>query len=415
MINKTNLLAISVLILLSFIGCKTEVNLNPVSNIESISYNNIPYFILRKTTTGSKTIIKWQEYVKESRWPNIVGANNNHPSAIAGNKYYKHTTRGNCNTRESNTITITAEPNLTNGTIGNIQSIILSNRSNILDKSNAASCGDGSFSHFWKYKTEGNEWFDADDMGENLQAGNSSATKEFKRIISNNYNSKESNTIRLNNKPTCTIGDNQTICYNSKPNALTTTATFSYNTVVSQKWQLSTNGIDWKDIIGFTSSTLQPNNLTTTTHYRKRIETSNHNEVFSNVITITVNPELTGGKIGTDQTIYCNSIPFLISGTPSTGGSGSYYYVWQKSEDGGNIWLNIGTAFTENYQPEELVKTTSFKRQVIDSNCGFACSNIITVTVSSKITPEIINENQSVNYCSERTALAGDYTDIPYW
>lgn len=177
------------------------------------------------------------------------------------------------------------------------------------------------------------------------------------------------------------IGNSQRICYNTRPNVLTSSIINSDFTVLSLQWQFSINGITWDDIEGANSASYQPGNLTKTTHFRKGIETVSHGVLYSNVAIITVRPDLKGGTIGNDQVINENSIPAIITGVPATGGSQVYDYVWQVSEDGGYNWFNIAVASEEFYQPEIITRSTLFKRQAIDYNCGIKYSNTVSISV----------------------------------
>ncbi|OWY24595.1 T9SS C-terminal target domain-containing protein [Sphingobacteriales bacterium UPWRP_1] len=102
------------------------------------------------------------------------------------------------------------------------------------------------------------------------------------------------------------------------------------------KWQQSTNGTTWTDISGATGMTYNPGVITQTTQYRRCIRRANCTIwVNSNVVIKTVVPsvdcnDITGGAIGSNQTICSGGDPAAITSlSPATTSyAGGVKYVW---------------------------------------------------------------------------------------
>jgi hypothetical protein len=184
-----------------------------------------------------------------------------------------------------------------------------------------------------------------------------------------------------------TVGADQTICHHSTPAQLTSTAATGGSVALTYQWQQSAdNGSTWTNVSSGTSGTLPdytPPSLTQTTQYRL-ITTGGAfpcEADTSNVVTITVLSPLAGGIIGTSST-YCYKpvTPNIHLGTnlPS-GGSEVYRYQWQNSVNG-NDWNDIaGDSSVSTHTISGVTQTMQYRRVVVDSLCGTAYSDTVTV------------------------------------
>lgn len=74
----------------------------------------------------------------------------------------------------------------------------------------------------------------------------------------------------------------------------------------------------------------------------------------------------------------------LTYDTPASGGSGTYTYLWEVSDNNGSTWSAAsGTNNQETYTPVAAVTNdTQYRRKVTDTSCGTSSySNVITFTV----------------------------------
>ncbi len=169
-----------------------------------------------------------------------------------------------------------------------------------------------------------------------------------------------------------TVGNDQTICYNTVPDSLIElTPTAGGDGVYTYQWQMSTNCTGtWTDIAGATYAGYQPLALTDTTCFR-RIDMNFCDTIPTPPVQINVWDDLMPGTIGDDQTICNNTIPALLGfvTTPTGGEPGVYTYQWQESVNCTGIWTGISGATGTTYQPPALTDTTCF-RVVVTNICG---------------------------------------------
>ncbi len=110
-----------------------------------------------------------------------------------------------------------------------------------------------------------------------------------------------------------TIGSTQTICYGSNVPGFTSTTpasggagSFTYTWQYTTSLTATPGGPGWSNVPGGSGLTLDYGTLTTTTRFvRRAVEGTCSTPVYSNVITVTVLPQLAGGSISAGQTI-CN-------------------------------------------------------------------------------------------------------------
>ncbi len=190
------------------------------------------------------------------------------------------------------------------------------------------------------------------------------------------------------------ISSNATICYGTSPGALLSSQSGSggSGSGSNYQWQMSaTSNIpgmgQWTTIQSAHNADYTPANLTDTTYFVRQF-TNSCGIVYSNVIKITVLPQLSGGTIAADTTICEGSIASLLTSlTPASGGSGtsvtySWYFSTTSNVAGTGVWNNIPSATGLTCQPNALSQTTYFVRQATDS-CNNVYSNVVTITIDS--------------------------------
>jgi hypothetical protein len=188
-----------------------------------------------------------------------------------------------------------------------------------------------------------------------------------------------------------TIAADQTICSAGDPALLTQSVASTGSGALTYQWQSSTTGCGgaFSNIGGASAITYDPPaGLTVTTTYR-RVTTSTLNAIpctaNSNCITVTIN-NVTGGTVGSDQTICSGGDPALFTESVASTGGGVLSYQWQSSTTGcGGAFSNIGGATSATYDaPAGVLVTTNYRRVTTSTLNGVPCtanSNCITVTV----------------------------------
>jgi RHS repeat-associated protein len=258
------------------------------------------------------------------------------------------------------------------------------------------SCG-GNYTYQWQYSTDGGTTY-ADvtsgtgGTGLTYAPGALNATTHFRR--KDNCGSGElsySNVAVVNVYQHLSAGTlsptSLTITYGTAPGFINTTAASGGMCAVADRayqWQKSTDNITFTDIPGATTYlNYDPGILVTTTYFRRRV-TCGAETVYTNTVTIQVNPQVMPGIIVvTFPPISANTSPGLIPVGPASGGAcnNNFVYQWQQSTDG-VTYTNIAGANGLNYTPGNLTATTWFRRQV---TCGIDVlyTNVCKVTVNT--------------------------------
>ncbi|MHC1775250.1 MAG: HYR domain-containing protein [Lentimicrobium sp.] len=172
---------------------------------------------------------------------------------------------------------------------------------------------------------------------------------------------------------------NQTICHNTTPALLNRTNASGGSGSFTYQWQSSTDNVNFINV-GASGLTYQPPALTQTTYYRVAVtDATCGGPFYSNVLTITVRPELFAPSICCDQVVCIGASPDPLNGIPASGGSNTFTYQWQWSADGNPPWNNIAGANNPlAYNPPSQSR---FYRLVATDICGTVISNVVEVSL----------------------------------
>jgi hypothetical protein len=190
------------------------------------------------------------------------------------------------------------------------------------------------------------------------------------------------------------VNSAQTICSGTQPGTLTVSSSSG-----SIQWQFSSDGLNWTNISGATSTSLssaQMGALTSNRYYRVINTGVCSSSPPSNSILITINA-INAGNISANQTICSGTFPSTITSISSATGSGNITYQWQNSING-STWTNIAGATGLTYTPPSLSSTNYYRRLATSTLNGNNCSAIsstITITVNS-ISAGSISADQTI-------------------
>ncbi|MFO7657379.1 MAG: PKD domain-containing protein, partial [Bacteroidales bacterium] len=343
---------------------------------------------------GIKTYgYQWQISTNKELWNDISGAVNSsyNTGNLTQTRYYRCRVTSGAQTGYTNELTITVNPLLVSGLVSQNPSICYNTACNISNISTATG-GIGSITYQWQ-KFQAGAWTNVPGAtGMSYTTDNLTATTTYRRVASNNCGSATSQTTIsvAGELVSGQIGGTAAICYNTTSTLNSVSPASGGTGTISYQWQNSVNG-NWGDISGANGLTYNTGNLTTTSKFRRK-STNSCGSVFSNEVTITVNPELLPGQISQNQTICYNTSTTILNITGASG-SGTISYQWQKYQNGS--WLNITGATGINYTIPGLTATTNFRRTAINS-CGSAQSNEATITVNPDLTPGEISRTQTI-------------------
>ncbi|MCW3788376.1 T9SS type A sorting domain-containing protein [Plebeiibacterium sediminum] len=393
---------------ISIIG---QLQVGEITESQTICYNTFPEIISVKSISGGSGdyAYQWQQSENRTTWTDIYGANNSsyQPGSLQRSTYYRLVVIDESGTIYSDVTLINVYEEFTAGTISNDQTIIYNSTPEILNSSTAATGGSGDITYQWQKSTDKLTWVNiVSANNESYAPASLTQTTYFRRCSECQCGALYSNmvaiTVTTENEIIGTIGNNQTICYNTVPSAIEDITTGSG--IISEQWQYSLDGTDWTDIIGATSSSYQPGALTTSIYYRKKAYTASNGELYTNIVRITVDGMLDAGIIIGDQST-CNNVvpsPITVDAYPN---ASEYEIIWEQSLNG-TTWEDIPSIHTEYYEPSILTESTFFRKKIV-STCGTAYTNEILISINEAIEPGTIEEDQNIGYNAVPDKLLG--------
>ncbi|MDX2173645.1 MAG: gliding motility-associated C-terminal domain-containing protein [Bacteroidota bacterium] len=176
------------------------------------------------------------------------------------------------------------------------------------------------------------------------------------------------------------VAGSQTICTGATPSTFTNAT--SATTFAVYQWQSSPDNVIWTDVPGATLSTYNPPALTVTTYYRRKASTCTAPVVFTNTLSVLVNPVSTTPTLVTaSSTSICNTSTVNLSvagGTLQSGGN----WTWYAGGCATGAAIGTGTAITVNTSST----TTYYVRG--EGSCGnSSCNNVIVNLLSPSTDP----------------------------
>ncbi len=175
-----------------------------------------------------------------------------------------------------------------------------------------------------------------------------------------------------------TVSSNQTICSGNQPTNLTLAGN-----VGNIQWQSSGDNVNFTSISGQTTNTLSGatiGNLTASKYFRALVQSGSCTAVFSNVVTINVNPTSVAGTVSSNQTICFGSQPTSLT---LAGNVGSIQ--WQSSSD--NVTFTTISGQTSNTLSGATIgnlNVTKYFRALVNNG---VCNSVFSNFVSIQITP----------------------------
>jgi len=169
------------------------------------------------------------------------------------------------------------------------------------------------------------------------------------------------------------------------------------------QWQSSTTSTTsgFSNISSATTATYTANDLTTTTYFRARVKSGVCDSLFSNVVTVTVNPISEGGTLGGSTTVCTgsNSTLFTLSGKVGS------VVKWQSSTSSSFTSATDIVNTTDTFTASNLTATTYYRAVVKNGVCATANSATGTVTVDPASVGGSIAGSDTVCYGSNNTTL----------
>jgi large repetitive protein len=318
-----------------------------ISSDQTICSGGDPALLTATLPSGFGTVsYQWQSSSDNINWTNILSATgaSYDPPPATNTIYYRrivnYLSNGVTCSVNSNVITISIN-SVNAGAIGSPQNVCNGDDPALISVLTAPSAS-GTISYQWQSSTtSATSGFSniANQTGSTYDPPVLSNTTWYQLVVTSTLNGVacSSNTsgiaVNIFTLNPGIVGSNQNICVDGDPTILTeTTAASTSAGTINYQWQSSNDNSTWTNIAGATSATFNPPILTTTTYYRRVVliysGTTLICQGYSNVITITVNPDPTISA-PIDQTICTGGSTASISTVSASGGiNTSYIYQW---------------------------------------------------------------------------------------
>lgn len=298
--------------------------------------------------------ITWESSTNNTTWSTIAGENGKdyQPPLLNTTTYFRRkVSSGACSALSSVTITITSA--IANNTVSGDQTICSGNSASTLTGTTPTG-GNGSYSFQWQSSIDGGiTWVNATGTNVNstYNPGTITVTTAYRRLVSSGFCTLiASNTIIVNVQPPLSntgIGSNQDICEGNPSALLVGLLTTGGNGVNTYQWESSTNNVTWITITGATAKDYQPPILSTTTYYRRTVN-SGSCSVISSGVKLTVYKLPTAGTMSASSVNTCNGSNVSISTSGYTGSIKKWQYNFTPTNT--TSWVDIiGTSSTVTF------------------------------------------------------------------
>ncbi|MBW8201967.1 DUF6443 domain-containing protein, partial [Flagellimonas abyssi] len=369
-----------------------------ISGAQTICSGQNPLIINNATlASGGDGDYSYQWHYSEdgTNWNVISGATgiNYDPPSLTASRWFRRQVNSCNQFKRSNIVKITVAPSLSAGVIQHPPNSCYGGNPGVITVSTNPSGGDGNYSYSWEYSSTGTgSWSPIANANDETYdpPGNATSSIWYRRKVTScnqvDYTEAVQVKVYLDLNPGTIMGED-TICYGQVPSVLGSISSASGGNSITTEYQWqqsSTNGeTGFSNIDGaFQESFTPTDNLYADRWYRRRVISCSQTK-YSNVVEITVRPELSAGSINGGGQSFCGSgnPGMLGSGTNASGGDGNYVYQWERSttsETSG--FTSISGATGISYDPPVLYATTWYRRQVV--SCGqIKETNTVQVTV----------------------------------
>lgn len=278
---------------------------------QTICYNTIPAVLNGTAPTGGDGTYTYEwEFSSDggATWNVIASANalTYQPAALTQTTIYRlhQTSGGSCGDVYTNEVTITVSDDMVAG-IADADQTICNGATPAALNATPPTGGDANYTYEWEFSIDNGVTWTA-IAGANaltFAPGALTQTTWYRLHQTSGCSDVYTNEVIITVNGALVAGTavaDQTICYNVTPAELNATAPTGGDGVYTYEWEFSIDGgITWTPIAGANLLNYQPGALTQTTQFRVH-QTSNCGDVFTNAVTITVNPQVITSPIWHD-------------------------------------------------------------------------------------------------------------------
>ncbi|MEJ8803940.1 Ig-like domain-containing protein [Pontibacter sp. H249] len=297
-------------------------------------------------------------------------------------RYRRIIKSGGCTEVPSNIVTITVSPEIQGNELHTIDPICKGGMITLQGKGMLTG-GTGSYTYQWQQSTDGRSFSNIGSATDPDYTTSLTQRTWFRRIVRSGDCSSVSAVVEVNAEEplTAVISGEQSLCAGTAFTALQVTQVSGGNGKYKYQWEKSESGSTgpFVAISGATDASYLPSAVTLPTWYRVKVTGGACTKIRSNSVKVLYYPAIVN-KISGNQTICQGSTAATLTNQNLNGGDGSNYnFQWKQSIDGIN-YTNIPGQSNISFTPQNLTKTTWFKRVVLSGGC-MSESEAVKVTV----------------------------------
>ena len=326
------------------------------------------------------------------------------PAALVQNTLYRRIAdSGTCNSDISAPVLVTVQPAIRQNKLTLTELTLCHGETPAAFTAvDGLSGGNGSYIYLWEISKDNGATFEAAPGTRTNSSYTAAALTQpalFRRKVTSGQCYSYSDVLRVNIAVPISnnqISESQMICEGDSPVTITGSVpsggyvTEGSSVGYAYNWEYSTTGAQgtYRPVVQQGQGRdLNPGPLATTTWFRRVAHTASC-ATISNIVEITVSPQISYNLVVAPQTIYAGQVPAPLIGSMPRGGDEQYAYMWEYSEDGQHYTVAPTPNAGKNYSPKALTQNTWFRRKVYSGGCE-SVSNEIKIT----ITPAIANNN----------------------
>ncbi|NDK55879.1 gliding motility-associated C-terminal domain-containing protein [Pontibacter fetidus] len=391
---------------------------NTITIAEAICEGETPALLTGSTPTGGDGMYTYSWSFSENGTSFTTIANSNlkdyQPGKLTKTTWFKRTvTSGPCAQTESAAVQVVVHPAIIANTVTLTDAVICANEKPGIINGSKHAGGISVYTYLWETSTDGVNYTAAAGVNSNqaYQPGVLTEPTWFRRKVTSGKCYDYSAAVKIEVNPVIannTITDEQAVCVGAAPALLQGAAPTGGNGTYTYQWQYATTNTPsaFNPVAGNgTTPDYQPGTLYTTTYFR-RVVMSGACTLVSNVVKVTVSPQITKNTITLDQTIYAGQRPAPLTGSLPAGGDNTYTYLWEVSTDGTNYSTATGLNDGRNYSPGVLQTDTWYRRRVYSGGCE-SISNPVKITITLGISNNNIQASQVICYGNTPQPLKG--------
>ncbi len=411
-------------------NARAQVSVNPTR--QRVCFNNAALFHLQNNTDPNATF-RWQDS-STTGWNNIVATSNIigvtndsiiflHVSSLlnnykvrciidsAGLGIHKDTTKASLLFVRAafNKPKITANQHICFGAIADT-----------LELSQFPSGGDSVFTYQWQKSSNAIVWVDLVNANGTFLSIDTFHTSTYFRLKANSLSgcgSLFTDTVFVKFHPKLIkpslLKNNFRICYNGNPDSLTVfPGPIPGNSDYHYQWQISTNNINWVDLLNDTTSSKSSiQSIVASTFYRvKATHRYGCGVYFSDTATVIPLSPIIKPAIFGAQTVCFNEDPDTLEIVTSPFLGTDVTYQWQSSING-TLWVNLLGKTAKELVLAKNDVTKFYRVKATWKNCTSLFTDSVLVSVFQDMTSGTIKTSQAICFGSTPSILS--FQNIP--